>query len=316
MRRWVESVWLRLGGPQCLWDAGDVRDVQAFLDLLEHMEVFDAAQLQSKMEKLYAAPDVQADASLQFMTIHKSKGLEFDTVILPGLHRALKNSDTRLLLWEEVAIEGAPSQLVAAPYVPKHKRDDLPSTYDYLQSLEQERDANEVARVLYVAATRARKRLHLVAAVAPDSKGDIKVPGKTLLSLLWESVSGEFLNATPRTGVAAPENISTFIPSLIRLPQPAVPTVLQSTAPAMVTTAFGEAATEQDVTTIEASCGTLAHLYLEMFVQDGVEHWSAARVQSLGDAMARWLVQQGHAPAAAQQGAAATGRGADGHAGQ
>jgi ATP-dependent helicase/nuclease subunit A len=303
MRRWVESVWLKLGGAACLWEAGDVRDVQAFLDLLERMQMFDAAELQSKMEKLYAAPDVQADASLQFMTIHKSKGLEFDSVILPGLHRTPRKQDSPLLLWEDVAIEGAPSQLVAAPYVPRHKRDGLPSTYDYLQSLEQERDANEVTRVLYVAATRTRRRLHLVAAVKPDGKGEIKAPANTLLGLLWDSVGGEFLNAEPRPEVAAPENSSAFIPSLIRLPQTAVPTMLQSSAPEALATASCQAAAEEKVATFEASCGTLAHLYMEMFARDGVEHWPATRVESLGDAMARWLTQHGHAQAAAQQGA-------------
>ncbi len=303
MRRWVESVWLKLGGAQCLWDAGDVRDVQAFLGLLERMDTFDAAQLQAKMEQLYAAPDVQADSSLQFMTIHKSKGLEFDSVILPGLHRASKNADSQLLLWEEVAIEGAPPQLVAAPYVPKHKRDGLPSTYDYLQGLEQERDANEVARVLYVAATRTKKRLHLVAAVRPDSKGEIKAPGRSLLSLLWDSVGGEFLNAEPRPVVAQAEDSHAFIPSLIRLPQPAVPPLLQAVTPATVTAAYDEVAAEDELTTIDASCGTLAHLYMEMFAQDGLEQWPVERVKALDAALARWLVQQGHDESAAQSGA-------------
>jgi ATP-dependent helicase/nuclease subunit A len=114
-------------------------------------------------------------------------------------------------------------------------------------------------------------------------------------------VGGEFLNAQPRPEVAAPENSSTFIPSLIRLPQPALPSALQSSAPAAVANASYQVAAEENVTTLEASCGTLAHLYMEMFVRDGVEHWSATRVESLGDAMARWLVRQGHAQAATQQ---------------
>ena len=47
------------------------------------------------MEKLFATPDVLADASLQLMTIHKAKGLEFDTVILPGLSRIPSQDDSR-----------------------------------------------------------------------------------------------------------------------------------------------------------------------------------------------------------------------------
>ncbi len=294
MRRWVESVWLKLGGAACLWDAGDVRDVQAFLALLEKMQSFDAAQLQSKMEKLYAAPDVQADSSLQFMTIHKSKGLEFDTVILPGLHRTPRKKDSPLLLWEDVAIDGAPSQLIAAPYVPKHKREDLPNTYDYLQGLEQERDANEVKRLLYVAATRTKKRLHLVAAIKPGSKDELKAPANTLLSLLWDSIGSEFEKAVPCAETVAVADDSSFIPSLIRLPQPAVPALLQSSKTMVTADTQEEKAANDDVTSIEASCGTLAHLYMEMFAQDGLEQWSAARVHDLQPAMTRWLAEQGH----------------------
>lgn len=304
MRRWVESVWIRLGGPQCLWDAGDVRDVQAFLNLLEAMDMFDAAQLQSKMEKLYAAPDVQADDRLQFMTIHKSKGLEFDTVILPGLHRTPKGADTQLLLWEEVAIDGAPAQLVAAHYVPKHKRSGLPGTYDYLQSLEQEREANEVTRVLYVAATRTRRRLHLVAAVKPDSKGEIKAPSNTLLNLLWGTVGGEFLSAEPRPKAAEEEDSGVFIPSLIRLPQAVTSAAPQSANPAAAKSAIGKTVEKIEAPTIEASCGTLAHLYMEMIARDGLKHWPVSRVKALADNMEHWLIQKGHPQAVARKGCA------------
>jgi ATP-dependent exoDNAse (exonuclease V) beta subunit len=104
--RWLHGVWLMLGGAQCLWEAGDVRDVQGFFDKVEQLDAtgqFSVERLASEVEKLYAAPDVEADGSLQFMTIHKSKGLEFDTVILPGLERTTGHGDQPLLLWEEIA---------------------------------------------------------------------------------------------------------------------------------------------------------------------------------------------------------------------
>lgn len=47
----------------------------------------------SKVKKLYAQPDSEADQRLQIMTIHKSKGLEFDVVIVPGLNRKSRNDD-------------------------------------------------------------------------------------------------------------------------------------------------------------------------------------------------------------------------------
>lgn len=299
-RRWVESVWLRLAGPHCLWEAGDVRDVQAFFDLIEQLDVagrFDLSRLEAAVEKLYAAPDVRADDKLQFMTIHKSKGLEFDTVILPGLHRVPKKTDTPLLLWEEVAIEDAEPQLVAAPWVPKHKRDDFPTAYDYLLGLEQERGANEAARVLYVAATRTERRLHLVGAVRPDAKGEIKAPASTFLQLLWNTVGGEFLNAAQMLQEAPAETAdeADFIPQLMRLPQPAIPALLTVGAASVADWEYADAETElSEPGNLDTNCGTLAHLYMEMIVEEGTEHWPASRVQALQPAMQRWLMQHGH----------------------
>ena len=50
---------------------------------------------------LYAGADVQADDSLQVMSIHRAKGLEFDHVILPGLSRPQRSDEAQLLLWSE-----------------------------------------------------------------------------------------------------------------------------------------------------------------------------------------------------------------------
>ena len=42
---------------------------------------------QNRVAELYAQPENPAGAGLHVMTIHKAKGLEFDTVIVPGLGR-------------------------------------------------------------------------------------------------------------------------------------------------------------------------------------------------------------------------------------
>jgi len=321
MRRWVESTWLKLGGPQCLWEAGDVRDVQALLDLIDKLERsgrFDIAALEAGITKLYAAPDVHADGTLQFMTIHNSKGLEFDTVILPGLHRQSAKGDAPLILWEEVALEEATSQLVAAPWRPKHHRDEMPSTYDYLQGLETERSANETARVLYVAATRAVRKLHLVAAIKLSSKDEVKPPNGTFLELLWDNVGGEFMRAgehllaselsleQPSTSSAYDE--AAFIPQLIRLAAPAVPGVFATTAssssgqPLQVAT---EPVPEDALAsrTADALVGSLAHRYMELIALEGIASWSTSRLAPLVPAMSHWLISQGLPPEQAALGA-------------
>ena len=308
-RRWIESAWLRLGGPSCLWDVGDVRDVQAFFGLVEKLDAagnFDPLKLEAAMAELYAEPDVQADETLQFMTIHKSKGLEFDTVILPGLHRTPRHNDAPLLLWEEVILEDSGRHLIAAPWRPRHKRDGLPTAYDYLQGLEHERDANETARLLYVAATRAERRLHLVGAIKPNGKGELKAPGNTFLELLWPSVGAAFEEAAqaPQPGLVETNNEAVFIPKLIRLPQPDEPDLLKGNADATTLwTHEGAEAEESQAGSLAGDIGTLAHLYMEMMAQSGTENWTPERFHSLIPAMRHWLMQQGHHENEAEQGA-------------
>ena len=89
LRERVEGVWLALGGPACVADKTELEDAERYLDELEKLEehgpLTDPAVLRDTLERLYALPDVDAtDDDLQIMTIHKAKGLEFGTVIVPG----------------------------------------------------------------------------------------------------------------------------------------------------------------------------------------------------------------------------------------
>ncbi|MCD6043233.1 MAG: hypothetical protein K0R40_2836, partial [Burkholderiales bacterium] len=90
LRERVEGVWLALAGPACVADKTELEDAERYLDELEKLEehgpLTDPAVLRDALERLYALPDVDAtDDDLQIMTIHKAKGLEFGTVIVPGL---------------------------------------------------------------------------------------------------------------------------------------------------------------------------------------------------------------------------------------
>jgi ATP-dependent helicase/nuclease subunit A len=105
LRRLVEGAWLALGGPACAADATDLADALAYLDLLEELEVagdlVELNVLAERVEDLFALPDVEATERLQLMTIHKAKGLQFHTVIVPGLGRMPRHTESPLLVWAE-----------------------------------------------------------------------------------------------------------------------------------------------------------------------------------------------------------------------
>ena len=335
LRRWVEGVWLRLGGAACLQglagatevangdNVANVADAQAYLDLLDALDAagrFSLDRLEQEVAALYAAPDAHADGTLQFMTIHKSKGLEFDTVILPGLHRKGRADDHALMLWEEVALEGLDEHLVAAPYSQPGQRNDsaLPTPYDYLRLLEQERSANEASRVLYVAVTRAKQRLHLVGMAKINAEGAAQRPANTFLDLLWNCVAGDFAEAaecddeqvdTEQYGDGRP-----FVPRLVRVVAPVSPEVLQRPASAVAPGEMQDASPEASAAgggepgegaadPLAAGVGTLLHAYLEMLAGTDLSAWDDARIATLLPAMTLWLGQRGHAASAAQDGA-------------
>ena len=320
-RRLVEGVWLRLGGATCLSGATDAADVSAFLDLIDKLDAggrLTLEELEREMAELYAAPDPAAGDALQFMTIHKAKGLEFDTVILPGLHRATGNGGQPLMLWEEVIVDGSGASpvpqnqrpaLVAAPLRPRRADDGIPTPYDYLQGLEAERDVNEDARVLYVAATRAIRALHLVGVVAPKADGTLAAKSGSFLRLLWDAVAADFEaagqsgDAMPGGEGAVPADVG-FTPQLVRLANPGAPALLaQAGMPLPAGPEMAEAGAKFGVgDPLAAHVGTLVHTYLEMIARSGPADWPAQRIADLRPAMRRWLLGRGHTASDADAG--------------
>jgi ATP-dependent exoDNAse (exonuclease V) beta subunit len=198
LRSWVEGAWMSLGGPACLHSQSDREDAEVFLALLQEIE--DSGEsvtpelLQDKLSSLFARPDVEADERLQVMSMHKSKGLEFDTVILPGLGKRTGQDQSRLLYWLERTGETGEPELMFGPIASVN--DGQNQTVEYIKHLDKEKSQLENGRLLYVAATRARKRLYLLAHADFDSKKDeLRTPSDTtLLYQLWPVVKNEYEN--------------------------------------------------------------------------------------------------------------------------
>lgn len=107
---------------------------------------------------------------LQIMTIHKSKGLEFDCVILPGLGSKAVKADKPLLRWLHLPTQ-EPGFLLS-PLQASHEEPCL--LYDYLGNIHAEKEDFEQQRLLYVAVTRAKKRLYLFDNQEKITKGSFR----------------------------------------------------------------------------------------------------------------------------------------------
>ncbi len=220
---WVETAWLRLGGPAACADDDDLEQARTLLAGLARWssepDWSGPLELEERLERLYAMhPGVPAGA-VQIMTIHRAKGLEFDKVIVPALGRRLRSSPEPLLRWLELPAEREGSDLLMAAIPSSTERGSALS--EYLKRLQTERAAHERVRLAYVAATRARSELHLFGelpaadarrreassdtrrAEPPPAPAPAPAPAAgTLLAALWPAVAAEFPRE-PAAGAAS-----------------------------------------------------------------------------------------------------------------
>jgi ATP-dependent exoDNAse (exonuclease V) beta subunit len=207
LRRFVESTWINLGGPASLEQTADLDDVNAYFNLLDKLDVGGSLanldDLPAQVQKLFAAPNNQADNTLQIMTIHNAKGLEFDTVILPFLERTSQSERKQLLLWMEKPRDEADSALILAPV--NATGEEVGSIYGYITQQHKIKSENELGRLLYVAVTRAKKHLHVFFKVDVDAKDPHKAKASSLLNKLLPAIKDEI--ALPTQEAAAADTI-------------------------------------------------------------------------------------------------------------
>lgn len=111
------------------------------------------------------AATVQADDALQIMTIHNSKGLEFDLVILPQLDKSV-HGDTASIKY----LPGKEDEqgLLGIKVPDKEMQLQNSGVYELAKARDSELEEEESRRLLYVAMTRAQKQLLMVGTVAEE----------------------------------------------------------------------------------------------------------------------------------------------------
>ncbi|TLM69329.1 MAG: DNA helicase UvrD [Deltaproteobacteria bacterium] len=289
LRRLVESAWLGLNGPAGL-AAGDLDDADRFFALLESLDeggdLVSLETLEERLGRLFAAPDPQAGSRLQLMTIHKAKGLEFDTVILPGLGRTVRAPERPLLLWQEqVSPRPGRAGLLLAP-LPSSAADERDPTYRAIAGIHADKDRLETLRLFYVAATRARRQLHLIGHARPAPGGSLAPAAGSFLHAAWPALAGEAQGACRSAGEGGPARAPRRL-VLRRLPVDWRPPAF-ATALSLVTSAPRRAS---DAGHLQSSglalslrseegriIGILVHELFERIACDGLDAWPPERL--------------------------------------
>ena len=149
----LTKAWLRLGGPATLNTEDELVYAEAYFELIEEQLNIDL--LRQKISDLQLPPP-DVNSSIQLMTIHKAKGLEFDHVIIPKVDRSTKVDEHKLLSWLEITKTNGKTELIIAPLSQTSN-----SVYQYLRKIDRKKASYEATRLLYVGLTRAKKSILL-----------------------------------------------------------------------------------------------------------------------------------------------------------
>ncbi len=268
---WIERTWLSLQGPACLDFPEELDRAQRFFLTLDDLESWgdldDPSQLESRFAEPKTGSDPPQETGIEIMTIHRAKGLEFDTVILLGLGREPPPEEAKGLYWvERVDVADTENVLLAPLTTNAPERDSLA---DWLRGIERRRDLSERARLLYVATTRAKDRLHLVGQLPPNKAP----PSRSLLACLWSCVADAFDRAETDRGPDTAETRA-IQPRLRRLAEPArapaAPTEIDPKPDLRPEFEWaGQAAVQ---------VGTVVHRGLQVLAEEGTGSWDAERV--------------------------------------
>ena len=274
LARWVQRTWLTLDGPACLLDSRDMERAEHFFTVLREATVRgdldDPTTLDSLFDDPAAVVDRPRESGIEIMTIHKAKGLEFDTVVLLGLGRQTQSDKGRALYWHERVHADGEESVLLAPFFAE--LDEPDSHTRWLKGIEQRKECSERARLLYVATTRARERLHLIGQLPA---GKSRPPAGSLLALLWPQVSPAFESAGTPDDADQPDE-GAFEPQLRRLIETARPPEGARIAGADVERRphfqwAGQAALQ---------VGVVVHQWLHTIARDGIECWDVERVRA------------------------------------
>jgi len=308
LRMLVEGLWHGLGGPQTLTrPAAQQREMALYLQALEQAEqqglLDDLNDFEQLLQEQYTEGDPpDPRVRLELLTMHGAKGLEWDLVVLPGLHRSTGRQPATLLHWLPFTPLSGGEQMLLAPL-----RSSLQAhnsrLIDMISVEQKRRSLFELQRLLYVAVTRARQQLVLSTVLAADKPQDEQKPAQqSLLAMLWPRLGAAF-HGDLQAASAAAADADEVNQAMLTMPDQSIRRLPSGWQPVLRprhdwSPALPPREREHDIEFNWAGqqarrTGIVIHSLLEHIARIGLEQLDAAALDSLRQRVPLLLAMQG-----------------------
>ena len=297
LRSLIEHTWIALGGAASVREgedgASDLRDAAAIFRFLDQhasaSELPDDKSLTVALERLFSPASANPAVRVELMTMHGAKGLEFDTVFIPGLGRKPQTDGQALLYWREF-LNGNDPRLLLAPFDPLN---DPPkdTIADYIREAQREAAREEAKRLLYVGCTRAKQRLYLTFQEPRETKHGPGKPVKESFLYLLRGIPS--FDALVKDGPKAAPVVPPSTPNLRRLKSDWAPPRIEPGFDWRAPQSREREHTFEWVGRERRAVGTVTHRFLQQIGRDGLERWSEETVRSRSAAIRAALVSEG-----------------------
>ncbi len=200
----VRAAWQQLDGPSWCADDDARDDAETFFAWLHENApggllpprhvVHDLLDRQHRSFATTSATENPQAGSVEILTIHKAKGLEWDHVFLVGIDRRQRGDARELARWRFVPTDGGAGERQVLVAARDSRKKLIGSVFDYVSQHTNAARAAEAKRLLYVAATRAKITLTLTRCNAATG------PPPDSFSALLGDIADDRFDAPTRSG--------------------------------------------------------------------------------------------------------------------
>ena len=297
VRELMECAWQLLGGDTLIANNVEERSVAYFFTQCDQHEncygIDDVEAFAETIEQSFIPGEIneaesQESGTVHLMTIHKSKGLQYDHVIIPQLNGKSRSNDKDLvILHNRLNRRGVARLFIAALPDPGNETggnkqpDD--TLYEFVKGEHKQKDLYEETRLIYIAMTRAKHSVSLYATLPEntDKEGNAKAlapANNCLLARIWEPLLGLNDFSPAQIAIGAPtksapiestDDFPTFTPikrfrTVRSVSEDQMRIITEQLAPTLAEEQANED-TQDKERQLSKLLGTLSHAFLEAF---------------------------------------------------